>query len=416
MSVGSARLASLAWRNLWRNRRRTFITLSGIAFGIMLAVLFTGLADRSYSAMIDQAARMGTGHVSVQHREYQDLPSMKKTVRLTSALRSATRSHDRIDKVVMRISGAAMLSTAASSQGAFFIAFDPEQEDTESFVVLEAVDEGETFAGTDDDGIILGAVLAENLDTKLGRKVVYTLTDKHGEIVSGLGRVRGIVHSGAPSIDGGLALLPIGSLRELVGYEADEATHVSVFVKDNRDSERVARDLAAAIPERSIATTWDVTQAELAGFITMKRGGMLVMEIIILVLVSAGIFNTLFVSVMERMREFGIMTAIGFSPAQLSGLVLWESTWLGLMGLAAGGLLTAWPYHYLSTTGIPYEKLVGEGVEVAGVATDPVMYVGIYPERLFVIAAVVLAVTILAGAYPAWRAGRVHPVEAIKLV
>ncbi len=416
MSVGSARLGAIAWRNLWRHRRRTSITLCGIAFGIMLSVIFTGIADGSFSSMIDYAARLGTGHVSIQHADYLGLPSMKKTVEGTETLSEVARAHPRVSKVVTRVSGAAMLSTAANSQGAGLIAYDPINEDEESLVVLEAVTEGELFTKTREKGIILGAVLAQNLDTKLGRKVVITATDKSGEIVSGLARVKGIIHSGAPSVDGGLALLPLGSMQDLLGYAPDEATHVAIFVDDNRASEQVARDLSPSVPEGAVTATWQETQAELAGFIVMKRGGMLVMEVIILLLISAGIFNTLFVSVMERVREFGIMMAIGFSPAQLFRLVMWESVWVGLLGIVAGAVVAAWPYHYLATTGIPYEKMVGEGVEVAGVAPDPVMYVGIYPERLIVIGAVVVVATVLAGIYPAWKAGRVQPVETIKLV
>ena len=97
---------------------------------------------------------------------------------------------------------------------------------------------------------------------------------------------------------------------------------------------------------------WHQTQPELAGFITMKVAGARSSKLIIMILVAAGIFNTLFVSVMERMREFGIMMAIGFSPARLFGLVMWESLWLGLVGLVLAAAVTAGPYYYLATTGL----------------------------------------------------------------
>lgn len=416
MARPSARLGAIAWRNLWRNRRRTFITLFGTAFGILLAILFTGLGDASYSGMIDTAARMGSGHVSIQHPEYQELPSLKKSIRQVETLEQMASDVGRVERVTTRISGAAMLSTAANSQGAFFIGIDPAREDLETFAILEAVDEGEMFTEREGRGIVLGATLAENLDTRLGRKVVYTLTDKHGEIVSGLGRVKGIMHSGSPSVDGGLALLPIDTVRELLGYEPDEATHVAVFLDDNRASAGVAQKLDAVLPEQTDAATWVETQPDLSGFIDTKRTGTLVFEAIILLLLAAGIFNTLFVSVMERLREFGIMMAVGFSPAQLFTLVMWESVWLAVMGIVAGAVVSAWPYYYLNTTGVPYDKIVGEGVEVAGVGVDPVIYVEIYPEKLLVIGVVVVVATLAAGLYPAWKAGRVDPVETIKLV
>jgi len=136
-----------------------------------------------------------------------------------------------------------------------------------------------------------------------------------------------------------------------------------------------------------------------------------------MILVAAGIFNTLFVSVMERMREFGIMTAIGFSPVRLFGLVMWESLWLGLTGLAAAVLVTAGPYIYLWKHGVDLSAMTGgESSEVAGVAMDPVLHVNIFPENAGWIAVAVLLATLLSGIYPAWRAGRVVPVESIKLV
>jgi ABC-type lipoprotein release transport system permease subunit len=155
----------------------------------------------------------------------------------------------------------------------------------------------------------------------------------------------------------------------------------------------------------------------LAGFIAMKVAGSQLMEIVIMVLIAAGIFNTLFVSVMERLREFGIMVAIGFSPGTLFALVMLESLWLGLMGLIGAVVVTAAPYHFLSTTGIDISEQLGlTGTEVAGVALTSVMRVGIYPENALIIALAALSGTLLSAVYPAWRAGRVAPAEAIRLV
>ena len=140
------------------------------------------------------------------------------------------------------------------------------------------------------------------------------------------------------------------------------------------------------------------------------------MELLIAILVAAGIFNTLFVSVMERRREFGIMIATGFSQMQVFALVLWESLWLGVVGLLFAVMFTAGPYYHLATTGLDIAEMYGDSTEVAGVAMEPVMYAFIYPEKLVVIAIVVVLATVAAGIYPAWKAGRVQPVEAIKLV
>ncbi|MCP4662189.1 MAG: ABC transporter permease [bacterium] len=409
------KLASMAWRNLWRNKRRTVLTLVSIAFGGSLSVFFTAMQDRSFANFIDTAARLGGGHVSLQHPEYLDRPSLNRTVSESDRLREMALADPDVERAVARIRGQIMLSTARDNYGAFFIAYDPEIEDEDTLTFTEGLVAGELFATARDRGIILGKRLARNLSVELGDKVVYTLTGKGGEITAGMARLKGIIGTGAPSLDAGLCLLPLDTLRVVVGYAAGESTQVAVFLADSRRSAAVARRLGEALGPETAILTWEQTQAELAGFIAMKVGGARVMEVIIMILVAAGIFNTLFVSVMERLREFGIMVAIGFNPGQLFKVVMWESFWLGLVGLVAGALFTAWPYYYMSTTGFDTSSMI-EGAEVAGVGFEPVLRVGIYPENLAIIAFAVVAATMLAGLYPAWRAGHVVPVETIKLV
>jgi ABC-type lipoprotein release transport system permease subunit len=166
------------------------------------------------------------------------------------------------------------------------------------------------------------------------------------------------------------------------------------------------------------ALPWHETQPELASFIAVKVGGARFMEILIAVLVAAGIFNTLFVSVMERLREFGILMAIGFSPGKLFRLVMLESLWMAVVGLVAAVIVTAWPYYYLSTHGIDWSAMIGEAetAEIAGVGLSTTISVGIYPESALVIAVLAIIAICLSGIYPAWKAGHVKPVEVIKLV
>jgi ABC-type lipoprotein release transport system permease subunit len=415
--MGPARMMRIAWRNLWRNRRRTALTLFSIAFGFLLAVLLTAMQDRNWADMIDLAARLGGGHVTVQNEGLLDAPTLSRTVRATSAVAAAARADPDVLRVVTRIVGQTLLSTAHKSQGAAFVAIDPAREDAATLAVADAFSEGAMFSGSDARGIVLGERLAANLGVTLGKKVVYTMTDKHGQIVEGLARVSGIVRTGSPSVDGGLCLLPLDTLRRALGYAADEATEVAVFIRDQRRSDEVAARLGAKLGGDAVALPWHETQPGLAGFIAMKVGGANFMKILIAVLIAAGIFNTLFVSVTERMREFGIMLAIGYSPRDIREMVMLESLWLGLVGLTAGAAITVGPYSYLSATGIDITAMIGQaGGEVAGVAIPPVLKVGIFPENAVLIALSALLATLAAGIYPAWKAGRVEPVETIRLV
>ena len=277
--------------------------------------------------------------------------------------------------------------------------------------------EGEFFDSSTGGGIILGERLASNLDVELGSKLVYTLTDKEGEIVSALARVSGIVRTGSPSVDAGICLLPIDAVREVVGFAPDEAIQVAAFVDDQRASDAVVAALAAEAPEEVAVLAWHELQPDLAVFIAMKVGGAKVMMLVLAVLVAAGIFNTLFVSVMERLREFGIMLAVGFSPGQLFRLIMLESAWLAVIGLTAAAAVTVGPYLYLASTGIDISGMIpADQMEVAGVGMSTVMQVGIYGESVTLIGVSALLAILLSGVYPAWRAGQADPVETIRLV
>jgi ABC-type lipoprotein release transport system permease subunit len=407
----------MAWRNLWRNTRRTVLTLVSIAFGLFLAILMTAMQDRAWAEMIDKAARLGSGHVVLQHPEYLDTPTLSRTVVDAERLRTEAEADPDVTRAVARITGPAMLSTAGDNAGAYLIAYDPAVEDTGTLELLDAIDQGSAFTDAGDKGIVLGARLADNLDLELGDKVVYTLMDRHGEIVSGLARVSGTVKTGSDGVDAGMALLPIDRMREVLSYEADEATVVALFADDSRISGSLAGRFNTALSGDAVALPWNEVRPELQGFISMKVGGAIFMELVVLMLVTAGIFNTLFVSVMERTREFGILLAIGWSPAQVRSLVLWEATWLALVGIAVGSAGTYPLYSYLHANGIDLTAATqGQQVAIDGVAMDMVLPVGIFPENLAIILVAVFSATLLAGVLPAWRAGQVAPVEAIKLV
>lgn len=410
----------MAWRNLWRNRRRTALTLVAISFGMFLAILMTATQDRSFADMIDTAARMRSGHVAVQHPAQQDAPSLSNTLPDATGLAQVLSGADGVERAAVRISGPAMLATAGQSYGAYFIAVDPAAESDQTLAYVDDVVEGEMLASADDNEMVLGRQLAANLRVTLGKKVVVTMMDKDGEITADLFRVRGLIATGSDSTDRGMVLLPLGRVQKALGYAPTEATEIALFADDARGAPGVQAAVAPALPAEAVALTWDEVQAELRGFIAMKVGGARFMEAVIIALVAASIFNTLLVSVMERAREFGIMLAIGWSPGQLFRLVMWESLWLALVGVAAGGALTAGPYFYLASNPIDLSAALEaqgqDSLDIGGVGMSTTLPVGIFPENLAIIIAIIVLATLLSGVYPAWRAGRTVPVEAIKLV
>ncbi|RMH00436.1 MAG: ABC transporter permease [Deltaproteobacteria bacterium] len=414
-------LLHMAVRNVLRNRRRTAIVLAGFAFGIMFAVVFTAIADDTYGRMVELAARLGGGHVTIQHRDALDQPAADKSLPRADRIRDRVVDVEGVEAAVVRIRAAAMIATARESAGTVLLGIDPAVETPATLSLLEAVAEGEVPAAEDRRGVVLGDGLADHLGAGVGKKVVVTVTDAEGEVASALGKVRGLIDTGAESVDKYTALAGRTMLASTLGYASDEASLVAVFLEHPREVDeavlRIRAELADVLPPDAAVLPWYEVQPDLAAYIQLDSSGLVVFEVLLLLLIAAGVFNTLLVSVMERTREFGIMMAVGHRPADVFRLVVLESVVLSVMGLVAGALVTILPYWYLHTYGFDMSSLLGvDSFDVTGVAVDPIMRANIVPIKLAIIGAIVVVATVAAGLYPAYRAARIEPVEAIRLV
>ena len=411
------KLGSMAWRNLWRRKRRTLITAISIGFGVMLAVTFTGSGDYWYTNMINAGATMGLGHITIEPHGYNQTPSLDKRLLNAGQIRKHVLTMPGVSNAIVRIMGQAMFASASKTIGGMFLAVDPSQESPDQNLLLRSLIQGQLFPGTDGRGIVVGSKMAKKLNLRIGKKLVYTTTDVSGEIVSEIARVTGIFETGVGEVDGALVLLPINSVRAILHYDDEDATLVAVTVNDQRYAERIRDKIAVAVgnPLREVLT-WKQTQTELAGIITMDKSGNYITQVLIGLLIAAGILNTLLMSVLERTREFGVMMAVGMSPATLFKLVLVESFWLALIGLAVGIIITAPWYTYLHYVGLDLSGAIGKDYSAGGVLVDPIFRIRLYKESIIAILSGVFSLTLLSGIYPAWRAGRTPPVESLKAI
>ena len=407
----------MAWRNLWRRKRRTLITAISIGFGVMLAVTFTGSGDYWYTNMINAGATMGLGHITIEPHGYNQTPSLDKRLLNAGQIRKHVLTMPGVSNAIVRIMGQAMFASASKTIGGMFLAVDPSQESPDQNLLLRSLIQGQLFPGTDGRGIVVGSKMAKKLNLRIGKKLVYTTTDVSGEIVSEIARVTGIFETGVSEVDGALVLLPINSVRAILHYDDEDATLVAVTVNDQRYAESIRDKIAAEVgnPLREVLT-WKQTQTELAGIITMDKSGNYITQVLIGLLIAAGILNTLLMSVLERTREFGVMMAVGMSPATLFKLVLVESFWLALIGLAVGIIITAPWYAYLHYVGLDFSGAIGNDYSAGGVLVDPIFRIRLYKESIIAILSGVFSLTLLSGIYPAWRAGRTPPVESLKAI
>lgn len=409
------KLNLLAWRNLWRHKRRTLITASSIAFGVLLAVTFTGAGDYFYTRMIDAGAKMGMGHITVAAPDYNRAPSSQKRLQSANQFQTTLRELPEVSSVIARIQGQAMFASARKSVGGTFIAIDPAQETASNNLFIQALVEGKMLAGLSSKDIVMGVDLARKLQVSLGKKVVYTTTDANGDIVSAIARVSGLFRTGVSEVDGGLALLPLQSVQTVLGYERDEVGFIAVNLHDQRASHVLRDSLQAQAPFQDVEVlNWQQTQPDLAGMIAVDKSANRISQLLIALLISAGILNTMLMSVLERIREFGVMMALGMSPRHLFGLVMLESFWLAVIGLIIGVIITIPWYWYMSETGLDLTSAYGDDFSFGGVLLDTVFKIRLFKESIVGILIGLFSLALIAGAYPAWRAGRIPPVESLK--
>ncbi len=409
------KLNLLAWRNLWRHKRRTLITASSIAFGVLLSVTFTGAGDYFYTRMIDAGAKMGMGHITVAARDYNRAPSSQKRLQSANQHQATLRELPEVSSVIARIQGQAMFASARKSVGGTFIAIDPAQETASNNLFIQSLVEGKMLETVSDKGIVMGVDLARKLQLSLGKKVVYTTTDVNGDIVSAIARVSGLFRTGVSEVDGGLALLPLQSVQTVLGYESDEVSFIAVNLHDQRAS-HVLRDSLqqqAAFQDMEVLN-WQQTQPDLAGMIAVDKSANKISQLLIALLISAGIINTMLMSVLERIREFGVMMALGMSPRHLFGLVMLESFWLAVTGLIIGIIITIPWYLYMFETGLDLTSAYGDDFSFGGVLLDTVFKIRLFKESVVGILIGLFSLALIAGAYPAWRASRIPPIEGLK--
>ena len=410
-------LNQLAFRNIFRRKRRTLITASSVAFGVLLSVTFTGTGDYTYTHMIDAGAKMGMGHVTVEPVGYQNSPTLNRKLQHIDKMLDEIRNLDNVSDAVPRIMGQAMFASANKSIGGVFIAVNPSVEHAKNNLFIQSLSEGKLFSANSKHGIVVGYKLAHKLRLKLGKKLVYTTTDASGEIISRIARVKGMFKTGVDTIDASMVLLPLAATQQALGYSSNQASLIAVLIHDQRKADDMRDKIASLHSTQNYEVlSWHEAQPDLAGVIAMDKSMNYISQFLVGLIIAAGILNTMLMSVLERKHEFGMMMAVGLSPQALFKLVMVESFWLALLGLILGIVITAPWFYFLYYHGIDLSSGFGDDFTYGGVLIDPLFKARLFPESIVFILGSVFSLAMLAGAYPAWKAGRTPPIESLKTI
>jgi ABC-type lipoprotein release transport system permease subunit len=403
-------LTLLAWRNLWRNHRRTLIMLSAVIVGVWAMIFMTALTMGMVNDMIEDSISVLPGHVQVHHPDYLDDPNIVNLLPMPDAEIEDIFATAGFRAWATRIKVPAVLSSERESRGVTLLGIDPQREETLSFVNYDAV-EGRFLEGPDDDGLVIGRKLAETLETELGKRVVLMSQDPDNDIADRGFRVVGLFGADVASHEEQYVFAGKDTVQELLRV-GDHVTSIVVLGDDYRNVEPVYDKVRALVDGGVEVSRWTELDTYLGTMLRVMDGFVLVWVIIIFLALSFGLVNTLVMAVFERVREIGLMLALGMKPSSILGQVVIESMMLLVIGLVLGNLL-AWATIKPLESGIDI-SVVAEGMAMMGAAS--MLYPQLRFEDVVLANTVVLILGFLASLSPAWRASRLQPIEAITKV
>lgn len=401
----------LAWRNLWRQPRRTWLTTGAMVFSNVLLVFMISLQFGMYGLMIDNTLKVMTGHLQVQARGYKDEQKIRQVLPDVVGLADRMRSALPDAEVAARGSAFALASSEDRSYGIRVYGVEPAYEPTVSSLP-GLVRDGRYLGQPDAPEIVIGSVLARNLRVGTGDELTLLGTGRDGSFAAAVLTIVGVYESAVADVDRSVAAMPIRTFQQVFFMEG--AGHQVVVSAPALDAVPALVERTAALlpPEGDMVVhDWDALQAGLRQMIQADISSAFFMYAVLVVLVAFSVLNTQLMSVLERTHEFGIVMSLGLTPGRLGRLVMLETALMGLMGFAIGTLLGAVVTGWISVHGFTYPGLE----ELSSIFNLPGrMYPRLTPASIVIGPAVVFLFTLLSAVYPALRLHRLEPVEAMR--
>lgn len=403
----------LAWRNLWRHPRRTWLTVGAIMFSNMLLVFMISLQFGMYGLMIDNTLQAFTGHLQIQAPGYIDDQKMRQTVDDVVPLATKLRDYFDSDRIAARATAFALVSSEERSYGTAVIGVEPAFERNVS-TLPELVNQGRYLGELGAAEIVIGAALARNLRVALGDELTLIGSGRDGSFAAAVVNVVGVFESGLADFDRSITEIPLGFFQD-VFYMDGSGHHIVINLPLIDDVPVVQEQVEALLAggQNLVVHDWDALQPGLQQAIKADMSSAFFMYGILVILVAFSVLNTQLMSVLERTHEFGIVMSLGLTPGRLGRLVLLETAILGLLGLLFGALLGALVTYWFSVYGFSYP---GMEEMTAKFHLPSRFYPQISIPSLLLGPVVVFIFTILAAVYPALRLRKLHPVEAMRAV
>jgi ABC-type lipoprotein release transport system permease subunit len=400
-------MARLAWRNLWRNHRRTLIMLLAISVGVWAMIFMTALMRGMVDQMIEDGIDALPGMVQIHHPAFRDDPSVENSLPAPAGPLLDALAHSEVTGWTSRIKVPAMISSERDSRGVTLLGVDPEGEIALGFDP-DAIVEGRFLESASDRGLVVGRKLLERLETDLGKRVVVMSQDPDNDIADRGFRIVGVFKGKLAALEEGYVYAGRDTVQALLKLD-QQVSEIAIDGHDYRDVTTLLSHIRRASSDQAEVRPWTELDSYLGMMMGVMDGFVLVWIIVIFMALSFGLVNTLMMAVFERVREIGLIQALGMKPSAILYQVLLESVMLLILGLLVGNILavaSVWPIR----DGLDL-SVVSEGMEMMGVSS--VLYPALKMQDLITANVVVIVLGILTSLLPAWRASQYRPVEAI---
>lgn len=400
----------IAWRNLWRNKRRSLLTLGMLIVGLGMFIFSWSFGDGFHDEMIRNVVRSEMAHIQIHAKGFKDNPVLKTRISDPAKIEKIVGQNIEVLAFAPRLKAQSLASTAYSSSNVSVIGIDPKLEQKVT-VIQDKLVKGRYLHPDHNQEALIGAKLAEKLEIGLGDKIIIMGQSFGGELKAIALKVVGLYYTSDELLDKYTVYMPLkeGQAFFVMGKTVNE---IAVMVKDESKIERVVKELETEINNPNLEVlSWRKVNPGLVQFIEVDNAGLYIMIFIIAVMIGLEVYNTLLMSILERTREFGVMLAVGTKPGQIVGIVLFEALLMGLTMIVFGATIGGLSAYYFVVHPMDF-SFVASGMEMFSISKLIPFSLGWW--HLTYSSLIMLALVMLAAIYPARKAAGLKPVDAIK--
>ncbi len=403
-------LLKLAWRNIWRNSRRSILVLISAIVGLIAILLYESLSMGMIHQMLGNQIGSHVTHIQIHKNGFNDNKIIQNNIADAQEITAALDSENRIKHYSERVLSYGILSSASSASGILLAGVVPDQE-AQVTIIKQSLEEGRYLSGEKHE-IVIGQKLAEKLEVGLGDKVVAMASSLDGDIGSDVFRVVGIYRTFSSDFDRVHGFVALENLQEMLDF-GTRISEVAILLENANASQSVASILKETLGDRYEVLPYQELLPLLVMQVDVSRQAMFVFYAIIGIAMIFGIINTMLMSVLERIQEFGVLMAVGMKNRRLFNMVLLEALLLGITGTIIGLILGYLCYLPLATNGMDLRNF-SDGLGALGIGA--IIYPELTPQSVVNAALIVPIFSVLGAIYPAIRAVRLNPISAIRHV